>query len=625
MKAINFSGLWKAIAFLTTALMVLFSCSSCEPEEPPVVYEMSITLTVESVTEQSATLVAETMAGNQNLQVIFECFINGQWQSFLAESVSGIQKKTVKKEINSLNPNSSYRVRAYLQDSKEKKVSASQEQEFTTKEELEVSITITVEEITEQSATLVAEAKTGNKELQAVFEQLVNGKWETLASEPVSGIDKKTLKKEFTNLSPETDYKVRAYLKDASQKEVAVSQEVEFTTPKTAATVGLSIKEVGRNQVVLVASAKGRSSEETLGLWFEYFDGTAWKSVFSKNISGTEEQEVEQEITDLEANKKYQVRVYLLIGSEVKLTTSEDLEFRTIQSALLGLVSTEVGLTDIDLRLELTPYTDTQVIIEYQGKGGTLKTLTSEVYNGDNLIPLEFKLENLEKNTVYEVEIKTDEANNTPVKLSLETYAVSDYDGNLYHLVTIGSQVFLRENLKTTHFLNGDPIPNVKDAQAWYNFNAPAYCYYNNDPALGEKYGALYNFQAASDPRGLIAGFHTPTIEEFEELIDYLGGEYAAGGKVKTTTPDWQSPNVGATNASGFSALPAGARSSSGNSYDQPEFLGLGTSASFWTGEIEPALPQYAYNPHCFYNQDGFACGGLNPHWKGISVRLIQD
>ena len=625
MKTTNFSGLWKAIVFLAAVLTVLFSCSSCEPEEPPVVYETSITLAVEGVTEQSATLVAEVMAGNQNLQVIFECFIGGQWQSFSAGSVSGIEKKTVKKEINSLNPNSSYRVRAYLEDSKEKKVSASQEQEFTTKEELEVSITIAAEEITEQSATLVAKVKAGNKDLQAVFEQLVNGKWEILASESVSGVEEKTLRKEFTNLNPETDYKVRAYLKDANQKEVAVSQELEFTTPKTAATVGLSIKEVGRNQVVLVASAKGRSGEESLGLWFEYFDGTAWKSVFSKNISGTEEQEVEQKIASLDANKKYQVRAYLLTDSEVKLTTSEDLEFTTIQSAFLSLVSTEVALTTIDLQLELTPYADTQVIIEYQGKGLSSQTITSEMYSGSTLLPLEFKLSNLEKNTVYTVKVKTSDDSSNKLELSLETYAVSDYDGNLYHLVTIGNQTFLRENLKATHFLNGDPIPNVKDDQDWYNFNAPAYCYYNNDPALGEKYGALYNFYAASDPRGFIAGFHTPTIEEFEELIVYLGGQYAAGGKVKTTTPDWQSPNGGATNASGFSALPAGARAYSGNSYDQPEFVGLGLSAVFWTGEIEPRLPQMAYVPRCSYEGGDFFHNGLNPHWMGFSVRLLKN
>ena len=527
MKAKNFSGLWRAIVFLAAAITVLFSCSSCEPEEPPVVYETSITLTVESVTEQAATLVAEV--------------------------------------------------------------------------------------------------KAGNKELQAVFEQLVNGKWETLASEPVSGTEKKVVKKEFTKLNPETDYKVRAYLKDANQQPVAVSLELEFTTPKTAAVVELSLKKVGRNQVILVASAKGRSSEETLGLWFEYFDGTVWKSVFSKNISGVTEQEAEQELGDLNPNTKYQVRACLLTNFETKLATSEDLEFITLQSAVLGFVSAEVGLTTIDLSLELTPYDDVQIIIEYQGKDLNNQTFTSDLYSGNKLLSVELKLSNLEKNTVYTVKVKTSDVSSNNLELSLETYAVSDYDGNLYHLVTIGNQTFLRENLKATHFLNGDPIPNVKDDQDWYNLNAPGYCYYNNDPELGEKYGALYNFFAASDSRGFIAGFHTPTIEEFETLKDYLGGGSFAGGKMKTTTPDWQAPNLDATNSSGFSALPAGTRSYSSSNYDQPEFLALGLQTFFWTGEIEPALPQMAYIPECRYNTGGLFYNGLDSHWKGHSVRLLKN
>ena len=530
MKTTNFSGLWKAIVFLAAVLTVLFSCSSCEPEEPPVVYETSITLAVEGVTEQSANLVAEVMAGNQNLQVIFECFIDNAWKRFEGAAVSGIEKKTVKKEL--------------------------------------------------------------------------------------------------TNLNPELSYRVRSFLLDYGNKKIAASQEQEFVTTKTEASVSLSQLEVGRDKATFMATVKGRNNEQELSLWFEYLNQTSWEweRVFVKNISGAVTQEIEHQISDLTPGVKYKIRAYLLTPSELKLANSSELEFKTPKSALFSFISANVGITTIALNLELTPYYNTTVTIDYQSRGGALKTFTSEVYSGDKLIPLEFKLENLEKNMSYEVEISLDDLSIAPVKLSLETYAVSDYDGNLYHLVTIGNQTFLRENLKATHFLNGDPIPNVKDDQDWYNFNAPAYCYYNNDPALGEKYGALYNFYAASDPRGFIAGFHTPTIEEFEELIVYLGGEYAAGGKAKTTTSDWQSPNMGASNSSGFSALPAGTRSySSGGNYEQPEFVGLGELAKFWTGEIEPALPQAAYSPYCRYTGPGFFYNSLHFHWAGFSVRLVKD
>ncbi|MGI6226847.1 MAG: fibrobacter succinogenes major paralogous domain-containing protein [Peptococcales bacterium] len=525
MKAKNFSGLWRAIVFLAAAITVLFSCSSCEPEEPPLVYETSITLTVEGITEQAATLVAEV--------------------------------------------------------------------------------------------------KAGNKELQVVFEQLVNGKWETLASEPVSEIEKKIIKKEFTKLNPETDYKVRAYLKDANQQPVAVSLELEFTTPKTAAVVELSLKKVGRNQVILVASTKGRSSEETLGLWFEYFDGTVWKSIFSKNISGVTEQEVEQELGDLNPNTKYQVRAYLLSPTEIRLTSSNELDFVTLKTAMLELASKDVGLTSIDLSLELTPYDDTKVIISYQAKDQNAKVITSPVYTGNQPIPLEFKLENLERSTVYNISIKTDEVNSTPIELSLETYAVSDYDGNLYRTVTIGDQVFLKENLKTTHFLNGDPISHVTNDDQWLALVTPAYCYYNNDSKMGEKYGALYNWYVASDPRGLIEGFHVPTLEEWKKFSAYLIKNEL---EVKSNTFDWKEPNLLWGKPSGFEALPAGIRGGNNDEgVDNGKFQAFGEATKFWASSIEPALPQAADSPACYYGTPNISVGGLNPRWMGFSIRLVKN
>jgi len=80
-----------------------------------------------------------------------------------------------------------------------------------------------------------------------------------------------------------------------------------------------------------------------------------------------------------------------------------------------------------------------------------------------------------------------------------KTCAVSDFDGNAYRIVTIGNQVWLQENFKGTHFANGDPIPNVTDQSAWDAMTTPAYCWYNNDPKIGEVYGGLYNWYVASD------------------------------------------------------------------------------------------------------------------------------
>lgn len=128
--------------------------------------------------------------------------------------------------------------------------------------------------------------------------------------------------------------------------------------------------------------------------------------------------------------------------------------------------------------------------------------------------------------------------------------------------VIIGSQIWTSQNLDVTTYQNGDPIPEVTDATAWAALTTGAWCYYNNDPANGAIYGKLYNWYAVNDPRGLAPlGFHIPTNTEWATLSTYLGGDSAAGGKMKTTgTSIWQSPNSGATNDSGFSGLPGGFR-----------------------------------------------------------------
>ncbi|MBM3401498.1 MAG: hypothetical protein FJY21_04145 [Bacteroidetes bacterium] len=129
--------------------------------------------------------------------------------------------------------------------------------------------------------------------------------------------------------------------------------------------------------------------------------------------------------------------------------------------------------------------------------------------------------------------------------------------------VTIGNQVWMTKNLDLDKFRNGDPIQEAKTNEEWKKAGEnkqPAWCYYNNDPANGTKYGKLYNWYAVTDPRGLAPkGWHIPTDMEWTILIDYLGGPDVAGGKMKSTGSEyWKSPNREASNESGFSGLPGG-------------------------------------------------------------------
>jgi len=139
---------------------------------------------------------------------------------------------------------------------------------------------------------------------------------------------------------------------------------------------------------------------------------------------------------------------------------------------------------------------------------------------------------------------------------------VTDYEGNVYQTITIGTQTWMAENLKSTTYNDGTPIPFVTDGTAWGALSTPAYCWNNNDEASYKNlYGALYNWHSVNTGKLCPTGWHIPTDTEWTTLTTFLGG-VSAGGKLKETgTTHWSSPNTGATNESGFTALPGGHRS----------------------------------------------------------------
>ena len=147
--------------------------------------------------------------------------------------------------------------------------------------------------------------------------------------------------------------------------------------------------------------------------------------------------------------------------------------------------------------------------------------------------------------------------------LSLQAdLGLTDIDGNAYKAIKIGNQVWMYENLKTTKLNDGTAIPLVTTSAAWGNLTTPGYCWYNNDEASNKNvYGALYNWYTINTGKLCPAGWHVPTVAEWTTLTTFLGGESVAGGKLKETgIAHWKSPNTGASNETGFTALPGGFR-----------------------------------------------------------------
>jgi Fibrobacter succinogenes major domain (Fib_succ_major). len=139
---------------------------------------------------------------------------------------------------------------------------------------------------------------------------------------------------------------------------------------------------------------------------------------------------------------------------------------------------------------------------------------------------------------------------------------VKDADGNAYNTITIGKQIWMAENLKTTKYNDGTAIPYMSDSTSFLITTDPVYYLYNNDKTNKSIFGLLYNWFVLNTRKLCPAGWHVPAYEEWTTLITVLGGEKVAGGKLKETgTKHWDSPNAGATNVTGFTALPGGYRS----------------------------------------------------------------
>jgi len=197
---------------------------------------------------------------------------------------------------------------------------------------------------------------------------------------------------------------------------------------------------------------------------------------------------------------------------------------------------------------------------------------------------------------------------------------VSDGDGNTYSTVTIGTQVWMAENLKTTRYNDGTAILPVPLNYVDFNSATPGYCWYNNDDVTNKStYGALYNWLAVNTGKLCPTGWHVPTNAEWATLINYLGGEVVAGGKMKETgTTHWKSPNLGATNSSGFSALPGGRRFYDGN------FSYLGEDGLWWS-----STDNHFINAGFLYIKSSENGLLYNTIWEDVrmcfSVRCLKD
>jgi len=433
----------------------------------------------------------------------------------------------------------------------------------------------------------------------------------------------------LTGLTPNTIYYVRAYATNSSG--TGYGEQVSFKTINTEIpdVETTTILEVSGHSAISGGNIVDDNGSEVIarGLCWattanpaindsKTIDASGGKGSFSGRLTGLAEGTV------------YHVRAYAT--NSVGTSYGLDCTFTTLSRPVL----TTVAISDITL-ISATSGGN----ISFDGGAqvtasgvcwGTSEepTITNNVTtNGVNNGAFTSNLTGLSEGTRYYIRAYATNSVGTAYgnQLSFVTN-VSDIDGNVYHTVIIGTQVWLTENLKVTHYGNGDDITYAGGSISWLDNTAGLYCNYNDDLNNIAVYGRLYNWYSIIDGRKLCpTGWHVPTDTEWETLGTFLGGPATAGGvltlaggKMKEAgLTHWTTMNVGADNSSGFTALPGGRRFDEGT-----PFGNLNTDGFWWSATEVDAIQAYSrsiYGSGEFLIRDNF----YKKSW-GFSVRCLK-
>lgn len=291
------------------------------------------------------------------------------------------------------------------------------------------------------------------------------------------------------------------------------------------------------------------------------------------------------------------------------------------ESSPTNLVGTAISTTKIDLNWVNNSSNIVSFDIYRKYKNLSYKVIGAvsggvTTYSDVKLLP----------NTEYTYKVAINNTNNFSNEVSITTNnivfkngnGVMDICNNTYPSIIINGQEWTQKNLDVCKYRNGDIIPQVNDKTQWRNLTTGAWCYYLDGDS---KYGKLYNWYAVNDSRGLAPqGWHVPSDSEWTILSDYLGGADFAGGKLKESGfVNWNKPNAGATNESGFLAIATPLRYGDGTFTSMDEEK---NSAFFWSSTKNDNLTAIYYR--LFYGFERFdrSTYGLNSGW---SVRCIKN
>lgn len=425
----------------------------------------------------------------------------------------------------------------------------------------------------------------------------------------------------LTGLSPNTNYYVRAYATNAVTTSYSSNQESFATKDGTAVLTTSTV-----SNIMAAAAASGGSITDDGGSVITE-RGICWGTNTGPTIagshapSGTGPGSFSANLTGLLPNTVYYVRAYATngirttYGNERSFTTRSGIPVVTTTSVTnvkAATVTTGGNVTDdggssITARGVCWSTNPNPTVANNKSTDGTGTGIFASAPTG------------FQHYTKYYLRAYATNVYTTSYGGQQEfTTLVGDADGNSYNVVIIGTQTWLKENLRTTKYSDGTAIPYVTDVAEWAILTSAAYCWYNNDIGHKGDYGALYTWYTVKTGKLCPAGWHVPTDAEYTLLEEYAGGVAVAGGKLKEAGfAHWYTPNAGASNEFGFTALGGGWRHGAGG------FENLTVTGYWWTS--------YAYNTdapywrYIFYDNAGVTLGYNGDPSFGLSVRCIRD
>ena len=343
------------------------------------------------------------------------------------------------------------------------------------------------------------------------------------------------------------------------------------------------------------------------------------------------------ELQGLQTGTKYFLKAYAMDGSgtvcygrETSFTTIS-LEKPEVTTALVTSITSTTAISGGNVTSDGgSPVTDRGVC--WSTSANPTISLNTKTSNSSGTGPFTSNITDLTANTTYFLRaFATNNAGTSygnQVSFKTSPPNVIDVDGNVYATVAIGTQVWMKDNLKTTRYNDGTTIQNITGGTSWSNLTSDAYCWYGNNASNKNIYGAMYNWYAVNTGKLCPTGWHVPSDAEWKVLEMNMGMSQAQadgegwrgtdeGGKLKEAgTNHWIYPNVLATNESWFTALPGGYRDPYGT------FGDVGYRGFWWSsdeGSIEDAWRRIlSYD-------SGAVDRGSRTKTCGFSVRCIKN